>query len=526
MRGWFASLPLAPKEEENGLVLPKVTPEDLRAIAKSLKEAKKTLEAIPASEIAIRLSEVAQQWLRSDCPERQQALALLPQRLPFSPQACERAFDALMSDLTAERLIRLLDDLLGDHRALDTFVERIRGIRRRAFGADLALLILAGNIVGIGLWDILFCLLCKTPVLVKPSSEDPVLPTLFAQSIARLNPELANAIAVVPFPSEQRELLTTVLSESDVVIAYGTDETMQAIKRLVPAKVRVIERGFRFSIGIVSVNFANELVAGRLALDIARFDQRGCLSPQICFVVGQGAESRGQKFAQMVADALTHLQEELPPNFHEGERASMVQFRLTCEMLGANVLTAPDHSWVIAFWDASKDVGVRAWQQVSCLGRVLHLVAMPSEDALATALRPFGKFLQGVAVAGDEATVSRWVEMLGELGANRICPVGQLQTPPLEWSQDGKHLIAELVRWCDWEPALLPLSVGGWVEIFRGDEPQGQYLRWLLEQQGIPISVESDFDPTDPVRPQMRLRVPAEWLSEAQKILAEIQRPL
>jgi|GEM_PF-574672 len=520
LRAWFAPIPLPAGEEQGCILLPKVSVEDLQAIVKVLRKSASSLKGMAVAEIARKLETVARQWQRYDLTERKNALELLPQTSPFSEPVCRQAIDALMEPITTQRLLGLLDELLGSHKALDDFVDRPSGVKQRAFGADLAFLVLAGNIVGVGIWDIVFCLLCKTPVLVKPSSDEPILPTLFAQTIEKFAPELSQAVAVVPFPSEQEDLLSVVLKECDAVIVYGTDETVEAVKRKTPAKVRFVERGHRFSVAIVDADFADERTAELLALDVARFDQRGCLSPQVCFVMGHGARDTGQGFGEKVARALERLGKELPTNLREGEKASLVQFRLTCEMLGAEVLTAEDGTWVVAIWD---DGNLTAWQKVSCAARVVHIVAAKSLDEIFETLKPFGKFLQGIAVAMNERQAEKVAEVFGQLGATRICPIGQLQVPPIEWSQDGKHLISELVRWCDFEPIVLPPKESGWVEIFRGDADQAVALRFELEQKGIPVSLESDVDPSNPTVPVHRLRVPAQFLDEATQAISSLE---
>ncbi|MFA0755591.1 MAG: hypothetical protein YPKNTGVA_001098 [Candidatus Fervidibacter sp.] len=485
---------------------------------KRLEQVRSVLRSLPVADIATALERIARYWLNEAASERQQVLTELPQRLPFSRPVCERALNALFEPMTAERMLRLLDEQLGDRRVLDAFVLRPNGVWRKAFGANAALLILAGNIPGIGIWDIAFCLLCKTPVLVKPSSDEPLLPSLFAQSLAAVAPELADTVVtLLPTETDIGALLTDAV---EAVIVYGTDETVATVKRQVLAKVRVIERGHRISVAIIAEEFTDERTAELLALDIARFDQRGCLSPQICFVVGRGAGDAGQELGQKLAKALERVSAELPTNLREGEKASVAQFRLTCEMLGATVLASSDASWTVAIWDGER--GTEGWRKVACSARVVHLVAMPSLSAVMDTLRPMGKFLQGVALATDEATAEQMAEALGQIGASRICPVGQLQAPPMEWSQDGKHLVAELVRWCDLEPIALPPKESGWVEVFCGKEERALLLRAALEGRGIPVSLQSEVDPTDPTVPLQRLFVPAPYADDARQVLATL----
>ncbi len=522
MRAWFSPIPLPIGRQTGGIFLPVISGQDLFAISKVLKNSAKRLKEMPVTEIAEKIEFAAKQWLKPNLPERKEALSLLPKLLPFSEPVCKQAIDALMEQLKVSRLLSLLDELLGDHKALDSFLERGWGTKRKAFGANLAFLVLASNIVGVGIWDIVFCLLCKTPILVKPSIEEPLLTSLFAQSLEKFAPELANSVAVLPFESERDDLIDAALGECDVVIVYGTDETIGAFKRKVEPKVRLIERGHKFSVAIVVADFANEMTADLLALDIARSDQRGCLSPQVCFLVGS---QESEKFAKSVAVALDRLSRDLPPNPSEVEKVNISHFRLTCEMLGAEVFALPDASWTVVLWDKGQGKGdkgkLQAWQKVSCSARVIHIVAVQTLDEVFEQLLPLGKFLQGVAVVADEKTSEQIAEVMGQGGASRVCPIGKLQIPPIDWSQDGKHLISELVRWCDLEQIFTPSSGLGWVEIFRGDELQGLQVRLELESLGIPFSLETAFDPEEPTKPLVVIRVPAHYEGEAKSALVK-----
>jgi hypothetical protein len=92
----------------------------------------------------------------------------------------------------------------------------------------------------------------------------------------------------------------------------------------------------------------------------------------------------------------------------------------------------------------------------------------------------------------------------------------------MEWSQDGKHLVAELVRWCDLEPIALPPKESGWVEVFCGKEERALLLRAALEGRGIPVSLQSEVDPTSPTVPLQRLFVPAPYADDARQVLATL----
>jgi len=55
----------------------------------------------------------------------------------------------------------------------------------------------------------------------------------------------------------------------------------------------------------------------------------------------------------------------------------------------------------------------------------------------------------GLAAPHDQAQalateLARW-------GVTRVCPLGQMQSPPLTWRHDGRPALGELLRWTDYE---------------------------------------------------------------------------
>ena len=55
----------------------------------------------------------------------------------------------------------------------------------------------------------------------------------------------------------------------------------------------------------------------------------------------------------------------------------------------------------------------------------------------------------GIAVPEDRA--AEIATQLARWGATRICPLGQMQRPPLTWRHDGRPALGDLVTWTDWE---------------------------------------------------------------------------
>ena len=56
-----------------------------------------------------------------------------------------------------------------------------------------------------------------------------------------------------------------------------------------------------------------------------------------------------------------------------------------------------------------------------------------------------------VGLAAQEHELETLAKQFARWGATRLCPLGQMQNPPLAWRHDGRGLFGDLVRWTDWE---------------------------------------------------------------------------
>jgi hypothetical protein len=61
------------------------------------------------------------------------------------------------------------------------------------------------------------------------------------------------------------------------------------------------------------------------------------------------------------------------------------------------------------------------------------------------ALQPVRSFLQGAGLACPTSRQEDVVHLLTRAGVSRICPLGEMQRPPLAWRQSGRPRIADWV---------------------------------------------------------------------------------
>jgi len=56
-----------------------------------------------------------------------------------------------------------------------------------------------------------------------------------------------------------------------------------------------------------------------------------------------------------------------------------------------------------------------------------------------------------VGIAADEERALELATQLARWGVTRVCPLGQMQSPPLTCRHQGRPTLADLVTWSHWE---------------------------------------------------------------------------
>lgn len=442
--------------ERDGLSLrfPILSEHGMEQVSAGLREAKaRVLAGRNARDIASVVAEAAR-VLRSgaDRGELDRDVAIMS---GYSRAMVEHVLDRMEQDWNEPTLFRLLDAELDGGRALDSFrVQPARSVRSRAYGPDLTLHVFAGNVPGIAVTALIRSLLVKSAVLGKMASGEPILAARFAQALARIDAGLGSCIGVTYWPGDDGGATERALAQSDAVVVYGGATAARAIREKAPARVRVIEHGPRFSIGLVGRSaLADHTRGDRLAMDIARavatFDQQGCVSPHGVWVEDGGAVN-GRDLAESIARCLVALDRELPPGGRSAaESAAVHDVRSRAEfrqMAGEETAfwASRDTAWTV-IWDRSPEF------RSSPLSRTIRVHSVSSLLDVAARLAPLGATLQTVAIAADGATIEALAQRFAEIGATRITDFTRMPWPPADSHHDGRGPLVELVRWVDLE---------------------------------------------------------------------------
>jgi hypothetical protein len=238
------------------------------------------------------------------------------------------------------------------------------------------------------------------------------------------------------------------------VSVTGSDETVENVGKRVRPGIRFLGYGHRVSFGYITgqalSGFAVQRLVENAATDLTAWNQRGCLSPQAFYLENNGRVGPEQ-FAEMLAVELSKREKTDPRGSIPTEAAAAIARRRAFYQVRA--ADSPDTrlwcsegstSWTIVY---EADPAF----QFSCLNRFVYIKSVAN---LGEALHGAGRIRGQVSTVGLGAVEAEAHPVALELtrwGAMRICPIGQMQNPPLSWRHDGRPPLGDLVTWTDWE---------------------------------------------------------------------------
>ena len=303
-------------------------------------------------EIATVLGRIGRRFSDPADVLRQEALRLLPTTASLSHPMASAVLDGMVADWTAERLVVLVDAEFGARRPSQAGAPAVHRTLHRV-PPRLCVQIVSGSVPGVTVNAMLRSLLVGAPTVVKPGRGDAVLPVLFARALAEEDPGLAGSLAVLYWAGGPADRVDELLAAADVVVVYGSDETVKSIRSRVPVTTRVIGYHHRVSVAVIGRDALDEpsIVARELAEAVAMFDQRGCVCPQMVFV--EGSAEAVEQFSDELARAFAGVEERLPSvPFTLAEAATLRQWRAGAELWeatgGGRVIdSGPGSPWVV-----------------------------------------------------------------------------------------------------------------------------------------------------------------------------------
>jgi hypothetical protein len=289
-------------------------------------------------------------------------------------------------------------------------------------------LMLAGNVFTASVRGVFIPLLLGAPVLAKASSRELAFPVLMRDALRAADPALGASFDVVSFAGGDVTLERELVGDACAIAVYGGDATIAEVEARHP-NARVIAHGHGLSLAFVArASLDSNDTLRSLALDVAAYDQRGCLSPQAIYV--EAGASDAEAFAERLCkEGLGRIAASLPrgplPLAVGGAQA---QWRGLAEVRG-RLFRGPEHAVALVDQDS---------MQWSPGFRNVSVVPVKSLRGALASWAHLGDTLKCIGV--DETSLDSTAKVLAESESLTAyaCTIGSMQTPPLDAPADGR----------------------------------------------------------------------------------------
>ena len=437
-----------------------LTPTLITEACQALKHNRERYLANRSTESLVKtLSRVADGWLEPENSFRKYALEHAPGQTGFSRETLTRGLDAFFTQLTRDNFHALLIQEFGDVKRLDAMCATSVGQKQSRMAIinapEFQVHVAAGNLPNPTWMSMVFGLLTRSAQFVKCATGSAFLPRLFAHSIYEMDPKLGACLEVAEWRGGNAAMETSLFAGADCVTATGGDETLAAIRSQLPPRVRFLGYGHRVSFGYVAgedlFGTSAKKIVARAADDVVAWNQLGCLSPHVIYVQ-LGGEVSPEQFAELLAGELERREQaeprgQLPPE----EAATIASRRGIYEVRAAHSPESTRHwcsrnstAWTVVY-------EADAHFQMSCLNRFVYVKSVADLTMALQGADDIRFKVSTVGIAVPDEKAQEIATQLARWGATRICPLGQMQNPPLTWRHDGRPALGDLVAWTDWE---------------------------------------------------------------------------
>jgi hypothetical protein len=300
--------------------------------------------------------------------------------------------------------------------------------------------VLAGNVFTASVREIAIPLLFGVPVLVKASSSETMFPAMLRDALHAVDSRLGAAMGLVAFPGGDVQCEAAFAGLVEAVSVYGTDETIAAMSTRL-GDTALLAHGHGVSVAYCGSDGLGDAWIGdtiaAVSLDICAYDQRGCLSPQVVYVQATPSQSVAAFGKRLADEGLNPMSRMLPRGpLPASIGAAQAQWRGVAEVEGT-LVRGDAHA-----------IAIRSAQPIrwSPGYRNVSLAAVGGPEEALRELELLGSSLK--CVGADPASLTEIQTGLSR--SDRLtayaCPIGTMQTPPLDAPADGRPVWHGLFR--------------------------------------------------------------------------------
>src|SRR4029077_11795490 len=256
----------------------RITAPAVRRVAAFLREnQEKVLKTRSVQSIARVLDMAAEKWLDSSFKLRQEAIDAISIVTGMSPAMVAHSIDLEQKSSRYHHLMAALANELGNLSYLDDFVENPHlGGLNFAKGPGLVGFICSSNIPALPHLELMRAFLVKAACLARVSSREPIFLSLYARTLAELDPSLASCLSVVYWEHEDLQSESAFLDSVDHLVAYGSESQIRRLQATKPPVLESTWHGHR--IGFIYIcrealsRKALQTLATKVSYDYTLFD--------------------------------------------------------------------------------------------------------------------------------------------------------------------------------------------------------------------------------------------------------------
>ena len=209
-----------------------------------------------------------------------------------------------------------------------------------------------------------------------------------------------------------------MLPTVDSILAFGGDATISAIENEYVG-TPVVGYGHKFSVAFVGGDL--EQAARCIALDVARYDTRGCMAPTAVFTTGDA-----ERLCTLLSAEMSVCESRWPRGIVDPALGPEWRRRVGLARVTGNVWSGAN--WAVTCTPASTF-------SPSALPRMVEVHPIESMDSFEVFFQPWRRWLStcGTDVPGHLPA-----------GFHRVCSLGWMQAPPFPRNHDGRPMLSGL----------------------------------------------------------------------------------
>lgn len=315
-------------------------------------------------------------------------------------------------------------------------------IKEKKYPLGVVMHIGAGNALGLAAFSVMEGLLTRNINILKlPEYEGGVSLEILTKLI-EIEPLLKPYIYVLNVSSKNEEVINKLVTLVDALVVWGGDDAIDALRKLAPPTIKLIEWGHRLSFAYFTDNDNKSNDLKGLARDIVMTDQLYCSSPQ-CVYYETISNVELDKFAKELFTEIEILTKE----FKSSVRPSEIEAQITWTHELIKLERILGEKKLITNNDRTHSVMIDYIAKLQTSPMFRNIWVMPiKRNEIISMLRKEKGHLQTVGLSCNRNEEVELQNLFYAAGVNRIMSCGNMSSNYSGEPHDGDYALLRYVR--------------------------------------------------------------------------------